>query len=157
MSFLEEAARWRRRAKRVRALAKHVPDVASRQLKLETAAHYDELADLADERREAIAQRTAKARALAEAVRKGNADRHAANVLPIIREAQKNGAQSLRDIAKALTARGVATRKGGKWHANSVRGVLRREPTSDGGSPSPSTAWAIAMHVLARASGSRHF
>ena len=126
MSFLEDAARWRRRAKRVRALAKDVPDVASRQLKLETAAHYDQLADLAEQRRVVIAQRTARARALAEAVRKANADHHAAKVLPIIREAQKNGAQSLRDIAKALTARGVPTRKSGKWHANSVRSVLRR-------------------------------
>ena len=48
------------------------------------------------------------------------ADRFAANVLPIIREAQKAGATSLREIAAALNARGVATARGGQWHAKSV-------------------------------------
>jgi DNA invertase Pin-like site-specific DNA recombinase len=38
-----------------------------------------------------------------------NADRHAANVLPIIAEIQKSGAQTLRAIADALNARGIPT------------------------------------------------
>ena len=54
------------------------------------------------------------------------ADRFAANVLPIIREAQKAGATSLREIAAALNARGVATARGGQWHAKSVANVLER-------------------------------
>ena len=54
------------------------------------------------------------------------ADRFAANVLPIIREAQKAGAVTLRDIAAALNARGVATARGGQWHAKSVSNVLER-------------------------------
>ncbi|NEU96028.1 recombinase family protein [Bradyrhizobium uaiense] len=54
------------------------------------------------------------------------ADRFAANVLPIIRAAQKAGATSLRDIAAALNARGVATARGGQWHAKSVANVLGR-------------------------------
>jgi Recombinase len=54
------------------------------------------------------------------------ADRFAANVLPIIREAQKAGATSLRDIAAALNARGVATARGGQWHAKSVANILER-------------------------------
>jgi hypothetical protein len=37
-----------------------------------------------------------------------NADRHAANVLPIIREIQRAGAKSLRAIAEALNARAKA-------------------------------------------------
>src|SRR5215831_10292724 len=37
------------------------------------------------------------------------ADQHAANVLPIVREIQKSGATTLRDIAAALNARGIAT------------------------------------------------
>ena len=44
---------------------------------------------------------------------KAEADRHAANVLPIIREAQKAGAATLRQIAEALNARGVTTARGG--------------------------------------------
>ncbi|KRQ92472.1 recombinase family protein [Bradyrhizobium valentinum] len=54
------------------------------------------------------------------------ADRFAANVLPIIREAQKAGATSLREIAAALNARGVATARGGQWHAKSVSNILGR-------------------------------
>ena len=51
---------------------------------------------------------------------KTNADRHAANVLPIIREIQRAGAKSLRAIAEALNARGVATARGGRWQAMTV-------------------------------------
>nr|WP_245332725.1 recombinase-like helix-turn-helix domain-containing protein [Bradyrhizobium erythrophlei] len=54
------------------------------------------------------------------------ADRYAANVLPIIREAKKAGATTLREIATALNARGVATARGGQWHARSVSNVLER-------------------------------
>jgi DNA invertase Pin-like site-specific DNA recombinase len=54
------------------------------------------------------------------------AERFAANVLPIIREAQKAGATTLRDIAAALNARGVATARGGQWHAKSVSNILER-------------------------------
>jgi DNA invertase Pin-like site-specific DNA recombinase len=57
---------------------------------------------------------------------KTEADRYAANVLPIIREAQKAGATTLRQIAEALNARGVATARGGQWHAKSVSNILER-------------------------------
>ena len=57
---------------------------------------------------------------------KADADRYAANVLPIIREAQKAGATTLRQIAEALNARGVATARGGQWHAKSVSNILER-------------------------------
>ena len=57
---------------------------------------------------------------------KPEADRFAANVLPIIREAQKAGARTLREIADALNARGIATARGGQWHAQSVANVLAR-------------------------------
>jgi DNA invertase Pin-like site-specific DNA recombinase len=54
------------------------------------------------------------------------ADRFAANVLPIIREAQKAGTSTLREIATALNARGVATARGGQWHAKSIANILER-------------------------------
>jgi DNA invertase Pin-like site-specific DNA recombinase len=57
---------------------------------------------------------------------KAEADRYAANVLPIIREAQKAGAKTLRQIADALNARGIPTARGGQWHAQSVANVLQR-------------------------------
>jgi hypothetical protein len=54
------------------------------------------------------------------------ADKFAANVLPIIREAQKAGATSLREIAAALNAHGVATARGGQpWDRHDCR---RNEP-----------------------------
>jgi DNA invertase Pin-like site-specific DNA recombinase len=54
-----------------------------------------------------------------------NADQHAANVLPIIREIQRSGA-SLHQIADALNARGISTPRGGRWYAKSVGNVLAR-------------------------------
>jgi DNA invertase Pin-like site-specific DNA recombinase len=57
---------------------------------------------------------------------KAEADRYAANVLPIIREAQKAGANTLRQIAEALNARGIATARGGQWYAQSVANILER-------------------------------
>jgi DNA invertase Pin-like site-specific DNA recombinase len=57
---------------------------------------------------------------------KYEADRCAANVLPIIREAQKAGARTLREIAEALNARGIAMARGGQWYAQSVANILER-------------------------------
>jgi hypothetical protein len=54
------------------------------------------------------------------------AETFAANVLPLIREIQAAGAQSLRAIAAELTRRSVRTARGGKWNAEAVRSVLRR-------------------------------
>ena len=66
------------------------------------------------------------ARARAVASLRSEADRAARNVLPIITEIKKSGACTLRAIAEALNARGVSTPRGGRWHATSVRNVLRR-------------------------------
>jgi DNA invertase Pin-like site-specific DNA recombinase len=57
---------------------------------------------------------------------KAEANRYAANVLPIIREVQKAGARTLRQIAAALNARGIATARGGQWYAQSVANILER-------------------------------
>jgi DNA invertase Pin-like site-specific DNA recombinase len=67
-----------------------------------------------------------KAQAAGNARVKAEADRFAANVLPVIREAQRAGATSLRAIAQALNARGIATARGGTWTGVQVRLILRR-------------------------------
>jgi DNA invertase Pin-like site-specific DNA recombinase len=72
----------------------------------------------------------AQARESAVASIKAGADQHAANVLPIIREAQRAGATSLRAVAEALNARGISTARGGSWHAMSVKNVLDRQGAS---------------------------
>jgi DNA invertase Pin-like site-specific DNA recombinase len=70
----------------------------------------------------------AEVRAIVLARQKAEADTHARAVLPAIREAQAAGARSLRQIAAALTGRGVPTARGGRWEAATVRNVLRRAP-----------------------------
>jgi DNA invertase Pin-like site-specific DNA recombinase len=68
----------------------------------------------------------AQARKVAVGAIETNADRHAANVLPIIREIQATGATSLRAIADALNARGVPTARGGRWQAQTVANIRAR-------------------------------
>ena len=70
--------------------------------------------------------RLADARAIAYAASRAGADAHADTVLPAIREAQAAGAKSLREIAAALNARGIATARGGKWDPTTVRNIIRR-------------------------------
>ncbi len=64
--------------------------------------------------------------AIAVAALKAEANAHANAVMPAIREAQAAGAKSFRQIAAALNERGVATARGGKWEAATVRNILRR-------------------------------
>src|ERR1700730_90417 len=61
----------------------------------------------------------AEAREAAVASIKALADRHAANVLPVIREIQRAGAASLHQIADALNARGISTPRDCQWNAKS--------------------------------------
>ncbi len=55
-----------------------------------------------------------------------NADQHAANVLPVIRQVAAHGA-SLRQIADELNARGIKTARGGLWYAGTVRNIMARQ------------------------------
>ncbi len=102
-------------------------------------------AALAQKERELIAQRTREALAakrargealgganireigaIGNATRKADADRHAANVVPVIRAIQDAGVKTLQGIADGLTARGVKTPAGGSWTATAVRRALAR-------------------------------
>ena len=103
------------------------------------------LAAVAQHEREMISERTkaalqaAKARGkrlgnpkLADVRAKGSqsnkvaADRFAANVVPIIRQVQKQGIESFAGIAAALNERGVKTARGGRWAHVQVSAILTR-------------------------------
>jgi hypothetical protein len=56
------------------------------------------------------------------------ADAHAAKVLPMVEAIRAEGITGLKAIARALTARGVLTVRGGQWDATRVRLLLARAP-----------------------------
>jgi hypothetical protein len=43
-----------------------------------------------------------------------------------MRQIQRSGATSLRQIAEALNVCGISVPRGGQWHATSVRNVMAR-------------------------------
>jgi DNA invertase Pin-like site-specific DNA recombinase len=114
------------------------PDVEPFLLHLYAALAEKERAQISKRTKEALAAaktrgqklgnpRLDAARAVANAAAKAGADAHAAAVMPAIREAQAGGAKTLRAIAAALNGRGIATARGGKWEATTVRNILRRQ------------------------------
>jgi len=72
-------------------------------------------------------QDQAQATSRAAAANRAEADRHAANVLPIVQAIRAAGIDTLKGIAEALNARGIRTARSGRWHATTVRNVLARE------------------------------
>jgi DNA invertase Pin-like site-specific DNA recombinase len=58
--------------------------------------------------------------------RVAQSDAFAASVQPIIRELQAQG-MSLRQVATALTERGIETPRGGTWTADAVRRAMLRQ------------------------------
>jgi DNA invertase Pin-like site-specific DNA recombinase len=113
------------------------PDVDPFILHLFAALAEKERSLIAKRTREALAPLKARgelgnrtnlgeAREAAVAKLKSIADQHAASVLPVIREIQRAGVSTLRDIAEALNARGIATARGGRWQAMTVSNVLAR-------------------------------
>jgi DNA invertase Pin-like site-specific DNA recombinase len=67
-----------------------------------------------------------EARRNAAAANREKADHYSANVLPVIREIQRSGVQSLRGVARVLAARGIRTARGGAWTPVQVSAILQR-------------------------------
>ncbi len=126
------------------------PDVDPFMLHIYAALAEKERALISERTRAALAERKAQgatlgnrtnlaeAREIGRATLRRGADTFAANVLPIIREIQASGVTGLAAIADALNARGVATARGGRWHAATVRAAITRLDAP--GSPVPSAS-----------------
>jgi DNA invertase Pin-like site-specific DNA recombinase len=63
--------------------------------------------------------------ALREAV-SANADAFASELAPTLRALQDAGQTTLRALAAELNARGIRTRREGRWHVSTLRNLLRR-------------------------------
>jgi DNA invertase Pin-like site-specific DNA recombinase len=72
----------------------------------------------------------AEAAKLGAASNRANADRFAANTLPIIREIQASGVTSLRGVARALNARGVRSARNTPWSPVAVSNIIKRSMES---------------------------
>lgn len=57
---------------------------------------------------------------------KAGADRHAANLAPVVQALRSEGISSLGGMANALNERGMLTPRGGRWYKPSVRNLLNR-------------------------------
>jgi hypothetical protein len=75
----------------------------------------------------------AQAGQVGRAVQTAEADRFAANLLPIIRSIQSAGPIGMVAITKKLNERGIRTARGGQWHVSSVANLLARAKQLRGG------------------------
>lgn len=62
-----------------------------------------------------------------QAAHRANADRFAAEMLPMIEGIRAAGISTLGGIADALNKRGVPTARAGRWHAMTVRNLIARK------------------------------
>jgi DNA invertase Pin-like site-specific DNA recombinase len=105
------------------AVAEHEREAISARTKAALAALK---AELAKEGKKLGGPKLAEAQRNGVASNKANANRFAANTLPIIRQVQSSGVTTMRGIAAALAARGIPTARGGDWTPVQVANVLKR-------------------------------
>ena len=55
-----------------------------------------------------------------------NADKHASDILPVLKQIVASGVKSVHVVAEQLNQRGVKTARGGQWHGTTVMNMVRR-------------------------------
>jgi DNA invertase Pin-like site-specific DNA recombinase len=73
----------------------------------------------------------AQAGVVGRRTQRAEADRFAANMLPIIRSIQSTGPIGMVSIARQLNERGIRTPRGARWHVSSVANILARTSEFD--------------------------
>jgi DNA invertase Pin-like site-specific DNA recombinase len=104
------------------AVAEHEAEAISKRTKAALAAAKARGTMLGGRR--VTIERFAEIGAAARKVRTENADKRAAEIMPLIRSIQATGATSLRQIAAALNEQNVTTPRGGEWSAVQVQRVI---------------------------------
>ncbi len=106
------------------AVAEHEALMISQRTKAALQAAKARGVKLGGDRAGIIASQSHKGRAASAEVRAARSQKHAADILPTIREAQKQGATSLRQITAYLNEHSEAAPRGGLWTATQVSRIL---------------------------------
>jgi DNA invertase Pin-like site-specific DNA recombinase len=102
------------------ALAEKERRLISKRTKAALAARKGQGAQLGNPRN------VKEAAALGRRLQNEEAERFAANIMPIVEAVRNSGARSLASIADALNSRGIRTARGGRWHVSTVQNLLAR-------------------------------
>jgi DNA invertase Pin-like site-specific DNA recombinase len=106
------------------AVAEHEALMISARTKAGLAAAKARGTKLGGDRGGIIGKLSAAGVQASTAVRRGKAERRAADLVPVIRSLQAEGHESLRAVAAVLNDRGITTARGGQWSAIQVQRVL---------------------------------
>lgn len=121
-----------------------MPDADSTMLQIYSAIAEREAAKISERTKAALAAAKARGKLLGwsmpmrageqriaaqrgAASNRRQAQQFASNVLPIVESVRAAGLSSLASIADALNARGIATARGGRWHAATVKRLIACE------------------------------
>jgi len=107
-------------------VAQQEREAISQRTKVALAAAKDRGTKLGNPNGAEALRRAGKGNGAAVAALKGAADRHAADLAPVIEQLRSEGIRSLAGLAGALNERCMMTARGGRWHASSVRNLLGR-------------------------------